>query len=923
MKFRGEFKVENLQPFVGCLLSLSSLCSDLVSTSSCFLKLTQQKIAIILRTSAFIDAFVEIDSTELFHFPFVLESRTSNVIVLKVNITSFHESLSAATNSSSVSIKLKRHDEGGALSISFPDPTYPSISVVLDVIVTPTNEYVTLESVIPTIPPCSVCQIINIMFIQCNIGLLKLQSIITFLESSKKIGNDITEVQVIRPREAESDDILIHNQTHNSAIVKLSSSGLLANLETYFYGMQVFSSLPPDELPSRSKNESIKALLKTDTAYLLCKNAIESTLVCKNEALLVAVHNGGFNKRVFAVADYESGPNPFTLKKLEFEYDALAPEISEETVKFHYLKHHAGYVNKLNSMVKDNPEISTKSIKELVETATGPLYNMAAQIWNHDFYWECLSPKSNIQDAPMVQEEIKRSFGSFENFQEQLIKAVGDHFGSGWVWLIYDKAGPQKLKLVATRDAENPMRLWVLKPILVIGPDSLDALKILTKRKDVDNAEIIPRKANFTKIFSVFDGNEIDRVITIYFPAPNSYTGEDVVEIHSHGSKSVVEEIFANLREISASKKMRLRQAEKGEFTRRAFYNGKLDLTQAEGIRDLISSDTALKRMDAMLKVWVTQYGLDIYRFKEICQKYIKKVEKDLVKLKENIANYLNDRRGEVIENGINVLLLGPPNAGKSTFMNTLFERDVSIVSSVAGTTRDVIQLSYNCKQLNLQVMDTTGIRPISYFDYGNTLDSHDAIEAEGIKRTLMRMENAHVVIFFFDHTNAINSKEALEKCFQNATNNTRFFICICKSDLIINSQNLQSLEKEIEAEFSHCLENYKCNIVHLCNTDKTNVDRLIDMINKSIQDELKLNNIEHEAHENHPFVLNERHRSNLQKVIAAIDVTLKELSYGHMEIEIVAEYIREIINQIGYLVGEQTNEQVLDEIFETYCIGK
>ncbi|CDR96111.1 Fe,Mn superoxide dismutase, putative [Babesia bigemina] len=159
--------------------------------------------------------------------------------------------------------------------------------------------------------------------------------------------------------------------------------------------------------------------------------------------------------------------------------NALEPHISEETIRYHYLKHHAGYVKKLNELAVKQPEIATKTLDELLETAQGTVYNMAAQVWNHDFYWLGMSPNGSIADAPMTNELINKTFGSHEALKQQITQmATGNirfmptnnnaaHFGSGWVWATYDRV-TDTLKLAATKDADNPIRLWMVKPVLVI-----------------------------------------------------------------------------------------------------------------------------------------------------------------------------------------------------------------------------------------------------------------------------------------------------------------------------------------------------------------------------------------------------------------------------------------------------------------------
>lgn len=158
---------------------------------------------------------------------------------------------------------------------------------------------------------------------------------------------------------------------------------------------------------------------------------------------------------------------PFKLMELPYDLWSLAPEISEETVSFHYLKHHAGYVNKLNELSINDPSITKKTLEELVKTSDGLLYNMAAQVWNHDFYWNGLTPNGG-ELTPFVDSMITESFGSYSEFVKKLTNMVTQHFGSGWVWLLYDEYSNPSLRLVATQDAENPIRLLKANPVLVI-----------------------------------------------------------------------------------------------------------------------------------------------------------------------------------------------------------------------------------------------------------------------------------------------------------------------------------------------------------------------------------------------------------------------------------------------------------------------
>ncbi|CDR96112.1 hypothetical protein BBBOND_0300170 [Babesia bigemina] len=328
MKFRGEFKVENLHHFVGCLLCLSKLANDHPDPMSAVLKISKKKVSVVIKTILSTDAYLEIDTAELFHSPYILEGREDDTIALNVSVSSLYETLNAAVNSEYAALKLKRNNQVASLSVTFPDPAFPSICITLDILITPAEEYAQAESVIPEIPPCS-----------CNIGLTKFQSIICYLESANRIGNELTEFEVCRVsnrsisqrtdfgrtqdlqlldnanqrgaktsvisdtayqgastktnaaatnRQSEGREVDADvDQSHSPILLKLRSPGILAELETAFYGLHSFSSHVGEESREYA-NKNPKTVLKTDAVYTICKNAIDSIIFSKHEALLVA-----------------------------------------------------------------------------------------------------------------------------------------------------------------------------------------------------------------------------------------------------------------------------------------------------------------------------------------------------------------------------------------------------------------------------------------------------------------------------------------------------------------------------------------------------------------------------------------------------------------------------------------------------------
>ncbi|GBE62622.1 tRNA modification GTPase [Babesia ovata] len=422
----------------------------------------------------------------------------------------------------------------------------------------------------------------------------------------------------------------------------------------------------------------------------------------------------------------------------------------------------------------------------------------------------------------------------------------------------------------------------------------------------------------------------IDKAITVYFPGPNSYTGEDVVEIHTHGSRAIVSQLFAALRHIPRAHGIGLRQAERGEFTRRAFYNGKMDLTQAEAIRDIIASETALEMQNAALKLHggLTQlYGMWADRLRHLLATVEARIEFDeqaladlqttqpeqtillqgLAQVEEEIRRQLEDTKGEILTNGANVSILGPPNAGKSSLMNAICDRHVAIVSDLPGTTRDLIQVKYDLNGMKVTFVDTAGIR-----EMGPNVEakSHNEVEMQGIEKALQYLNDTRLAIFLFDHTNVELSKHALDVTLQNLSHDTHLIICLSKSDLIDTAQSTQFM-RTIESKYG-----YRAQITSISNKEPHTVEALLQLVHQQLATEL--------SHvQKQPFITEARHRSHLRNVLKQIKIALESLANARPDLEIVAENIREATSQISYIIGEQTNEQVLDAIFRTFCIGK
>ncbi len=426
--------------------------------------------------------------------------------------------------------------------------------------------------------------------------------------------------------------------------------------------------------------------------------------------------------------------------------------------------------------------------------------------------------------------------------------------------------------------------------VRISGPDSSKVLKLLTK-----NELPTPRVATLRKINNIKTSELIDEGLVLWFPGPQSYTGEDMVEIHIHGGKAVVEALLNTLSNI---KECRL--ADPGEFTKLAFQNSKINLLKAESIADLISAETEIQRLQAvkMMK------GKSSEKFNELREKLLKILsfveakidfpdedlpEENLKKIKTDSSNVLNEIKkilndqkvGEIIREGFKIAIVGPTNAGKSSLLNNLSNREVAIVSEIAGTTRDVVETHLNIDGYPVIISDTAGIR-----------DSKDEIEKKGIKLSLKKAENADLKLVVVD------AKSIDLSGFLNDLLKKDAILVINKSDLL-----REKLDSET-SKFNHVLISLKDNL---------NIDKLISKIknhleNKFISDEDIL-------------ITRERHRQHLLQCAEH----LKNFSDKNdkKDFDKGAEDLRLATRQLGMIVGKVDVEEILGSIFNDFCIGK
>ena len=404
-----------------------------------------------------------------------------------------------------------------------------------------------------------------------------------------------------------------------------------------------------------------------------------------------------------------------------------------------------------------------------------------------------------------------------------------------------------------------------------------------------------PRVATLRKINNINTSDLIDEGIIIWFPGPESYTGEDMAEFHVHGGKAV---ILAIQNQISKIENCRL--AEPGEFTKLAFQNGKINLLKAESIGDLISAETEIQRLQA-IKI---MQGKSSDKFNELRDKLIKilsyveakidfpdedlpddnlkKIKNDSNNVLDEIIKILNNQKvGEIVREGFKIAIVGPTNAGKSSLLNNLANREVAIVSEIAGTTRDVIETHLNIDGYPVIISDTAGIR-----------QSKDEIEKKGIKLSLEKAENADLKLVVVD-AKSVDLSGYLNDILKNNA-----ILIINKSDLL-----KEKLDPEI-TKFNHVLISLKKNL---------NIDKLISEIKNNLKDKF--------ISDDDILITRERHRQHL---VQCSDY-LKNFSEKNdrEDFDKAAEDLRLATRHLGMIVGKVDVEEILGSIFNDFCIGK
>lgn len=431
--------------------------------------------------------------------------------------------------------------------------------------------------------------------------------------------------------------------------------------------------------------------------------------------------------------------------------------------------------------------------------------------------------------------------------------------------------------------------------IRLSGPDAILITQKIFKGKDLS------QQASHTIHFgTIRDGEQIiDEVLVSLFIAPHSYTRENVVEISTHGSAYIIEKVIKLAIQHGA------RAAKPGEFTLRAFLNGQLDLSQAEAVADLIASHSqashqmAMQQMRGGFSNQLQQLRNELIHFASMIELELDFAEEDvefanrddLKRLIYQINKVINNliasfEQGNVLKNGVPVVIAGQPNVGKSTLLNTLLNEERAIVSDIAGTTRDTIEDEMNLNGINFRFIDTAGIR-----------DTQDVIEAKGVERTLDKMKLAKLIIYLFTPDQDRNSIKLQLQQVQDLK--IPFIALMNKSDLISDDQRTLLDEYafiSISAQQKLGIEELKSAILEKVNLAKLNTDGVM--------------------------VSNIRHLEALQKTESALNRVLTNLDTP-IASDFLASDIKQALHYLGEITGIVTTDDLLENIFTKFCIGK
>ena len=437
----------------------------------------------------------------------------------------------------------------------------------------------------------------------------------------------------------------------------------------------------------------------------------------------------------------------------------------------------------------------------------------------------------------------------------------------------------------------TPLGRGAISIVRMSGKNSLEIAKKVFKSKNLDYNKIQPRMLYFGKFD--LENNLKENCLMVYFKSPNSYTGEDLVEFQVHGGTILTSKILSILLNNGAV------LAENGEFSKRAFENGKISLDQAESIigeinaeseaelkASLNMTDGRLKNKIKLMQNSLTEQLAEIeavldYPEEDFEDEVKEKIFDNIKVFKSDIENFLKEcESSKYLKNGINVAIVGSPNVGKSSLLNSLIGRDRAIVTSIAGTTRDVLNESVSYKGIMLNFIDTAGIR-----------ESNDEVEKIGINKSINSIDEADVILHVIDGAREKNAQDEKIENLLNDKNNVITIINKIDCERIIPKQK---------------------NEIEISALKEINIDLIKDKIYKMVLDE--------DIDYSQVIILNERIENNLKE---SYEIVCSILNNETQSMDIISMLIKKLWNSLGKITGETENERIIDLIFSKFCLGK
>ncbi|KAF2071370.1 hypothetical protein CYY_007310 [Polysphondylium violaceum] len=448
--------------------------------------------------------------------------------------------------------------------------------------------------------------------------------------------------------------------------------------------------------------------------------------------------------------------------------------------------------------------------------------------------------------------------------------------------------------------------------IRVSGPQSKNVLQsLINKEKEPKD-----RLATLGTFYHPTTKEPLDKGIYIWFSNPNSFTGEDVVEFHIHGGRAVIHDTLEAISTIPGT-----RSSQPGEFTKRSFDNGKLDLTQVEGLSDLLDAQTqhqrkiALDQMQGSIGKFYHTLRNDLIRASAYMEAFIDfgddaELEPEIVEqskqkilaIKEKIIQHLNDgRRGERLRDGAQIAIVGPPNAGKSSLLNLLAKRKASIVSPIPGTTRDIVEVVLDIGGYPVVVGDTAGIRH-------STLD---LIEKEGIEMAKERFKQSDIKLFLYDCSIHGDDADSMDLLLNIIDKNT--ILVFNKVDLVDKKLNWDSKRKEI-LDTIYQRKGFHSNYIEISCLENIGIQNLLLHLENNLKQLFEIDDKEA------PLLTRVRYKEHLNDCVESLN---RYIYYCDSDIVLASEELRSAIKSIGEITFSVNIDDLLDVIFKDFCIGK